>query len=183
LLVTAQGETLEMTTLKIRRASLIDAEEAAAVFSASFGSMDFVPKLHSGDEDRAFVRGLIANKETWLALVDGRIVGLACLDGDWLAHLYVHPDHQGHSVGYALFETARLERPKGFQLWTFQANKRARKFYEHRGCEAVEFTDGHRNEERTPDVRYVYRGRRRRLSRIWRNVRNFSLSKDNYARP
>jgi hypothetical protein len=38
-----------MGTLKIRRASLVDAEETAAVFSASFRSMDFVPKLHSDD--------------------------------------------------------------------------------------------------------------------------------------
>ena len=157
-----------MGVLRIRRAGLVDAEEAAAVFSASFRSMDFVPKLHTEDEDRAFVRGLIANKETWLALVDGRIAGLACIDGDWLSHLYVHPEQQGHSVGHALFETVRLERPKGFQLWTFQANKRARHFYESRGCEAVEFTDGRRNEERTPDVRYAYTGRHplRRLKRL-----------------
>jgi len=148
-----------MGLLKIRRAGPADTDEAAAVFSASFRSMDFVPKLHTEEEDRAFVRSLIANKETWLALVDGRIAGLACIDGDWLAHLYVHPDQQGHSVGHALFETVRLERPKGFQLWTFQANARARKFYERRGCEAVEFTDGRRNEERTPDVRYAYTGR------------------------
>jgi GNAT superfamily N-acetyltransferase len=165
-------------TLSIRRARLGDAEETAAVFSTSFKSMDFVPKLHSDDEDRAFVRGLIANKETWLALVDGRIAGLACIDGDWLAHLYVHPEQQGHSVGHALFETVRLERPKGFQLWTFQANARARKFYERRGCEAVEFTDGKRNEERRPDVRYVFTGKRRRFRRIWNTTRKFSLKRD-----
>jgi len=150
-----------MGTLRIRRAAPPDTADAAAVFSAAFRSMEGVPKLHSDDEDRVFVRGLIANKEMWLALVDGRIAGLACLDGDWLAHLYVHPDHQGHSIGYALFETVRLERPNGFQFWTFQANRRARRFYERRGCEAVEFTDGSRNEERTPDVRYTYTGRRR----------------------
>ncbi|MEI9929754.1 MAG: GNAT family N-acetyltransferase [Rhizomicrobium sp.] len=75
---------------------------------------------------------------------DGKIAGMACLDGDWLAQLYVHPDHQSHNVGYALFETARHERPKGFQFWTFQANKRARRFYEKLGCEPVEFTDGSR---------------------------------------
>src|ERR1700733_10820529 len=44
----------------IRRASLADAEAAAAVFTASFASMRFVPKLHTAEEDRAFVRGLIA---------------------------------------------------------------------------------------------------------------------------
>jgi len=173
-----------MPTLKIRRASLVDAEEAAAVFSASFRSMDFVPKLHSEEEDRTFVRGLIANKETWLALVDGRIAGLACIDSDWLTHLYVHPDQQGHSVGHALFETVRLERPKGFQFWTFQANARARKFYERRGCEAVEFTDGRRNEERKPDMRYVYtRQRFRSLRKLWKAIRSFSVKRDEAKTP
>jgi putative acetyltransferase len=36
----------------------------------------------------------------------------------------------------------------------FQANERARRFYEKRGCVPVEFTDGSGNEEKTPDVRY-----------------------------
>lgn len=162
-------------TLRIRRAGLADTDETAAVFSAAFKSMPGIPKVHSDEEDRGFVSGLIAGKETWIALRDGRTAGMMCLDGDWLAHLYVHPDHQSRSVGYGLFHTAKLERPKGFQFWTFQKNKRARRFYEKLGCEPVEFTDGHRNEEHTPDVRYVYTGRKRRLRRLVRNIRDFSL--------
>ena len=42
------------------------------------------------------------------------------------------------------------------QLWTFQQNARARRFYEERGFRAVEFTDGEGNEEKTPDVRYEW---------------------------
>jgi len=170
-------------SLTIRRADLADAEETASVFSASFRGMDFVTKVHSDEEDRVFVRGLIATKETWVALLDGQIAGMMCLNGDWLEQLYVCPDHQSRSIGYALFQTARLERPKGFQFWTFQANRRARRFYEKLGCEPVEFTDGSRNEERAPDVRYVYKGKKRRLRRIWRNVRDFSLAKDETRTP
>jgi GNAT superfamily N-acetyltransferase len=169
-------------SLIIRRAGLADADETAALFSASFRGMSFVPKIHSDEEDRAFIRGLIANKETWIALLDNQIAGMICLHGDWLEQLYVCPDHQSRSIGYALFQTARLERPTGFQFWTFQVNKRARRFYEKLGCEPVEFTDGSRNEERMPDVRYVYRGKKRRLKRIWRNVRNFSLRREDAAR-
>lgn len=165
-------------TLKIRRAGLADVDETASVFSAAFKGMDFVRKIHSDEEDRVFVRGLIADKEVWIALLDGRVAGMMCLHGDWLEQLYVHPDHQSRSIGYALFQTARLERPKGFQFWTFQANKRARRFYEKFGCEPVEFTDGKRNEERAPDVRYVYKGKKRRLRRLWRNIANFSLTRE-----
>ncbi|WP_298279395.1 hypothetical protein [uncultured Bradyrhizobium sp.] len=42
------------------------------------------------------------------------------------------------------------------QLWTFQRNARARRFYEARGFVAVEQTDGSRNEEQEPDVRYLW---------------------------
>jgi GNAT superfamily N-acetyltransferase len=165
-------------SLTIRRAGGADAEETARVFSAAFKNMPGIPKIHSDEEDRAFVRGLIMTKEVWVALWDGKIVGMMCLNGDWLEQLYVDPEHQSRSVGYGLLYTAKLERPKGFQFWTFQANKRARRFYEKLGCEPVEFTDGRGNEERTPDVRYVYKGKKRRLRRMWRNVTNFSLSKD-----
>jgi putative acetyltransferase len=43
-------------------------------------------------------------------------------------------------------------------LWTFQANAQARRFYEHRGFRLVELTDGSANEEETPDARYRWVG-------------------------
>jgi GNAT superfamily N-acetyltransferase len=118
--------------------------------------MDFFPKLHSPEEDRAFVGDFIWRCETWVLLMDGRIAGLACIEGDRLDHLYVHPDFHGKGVGSALLERVKLQRPGGFDLWTFQANKGARRFYERHGLEAVERTDGHRNEEQLPDVRYAW---------------------------
>ncbi len=48
-------------------------------------------------------------------------------------------------------------RPDGIQFWVFQQNERARRFYEAHGAVAVEFTDGERNEERTPDVGYAWK--------------------------
>jgi hypothetical protein len=59
-----------------------------------------------------------------------------------------------------LIELAQRERPGGLELWTFQANQGARRFYERHGFEAIELTDGSGNEERTPDVRYAWRAPR-----------------------
>lgn len=39
-------------------------------------------------------------------------------------------------------------------LWTFQRNRRARRFYELNGFAAVRETDGSSNEEKEPDVLY-----------------------------
>jgi GNAT superfamily N-acetyltransferase len=144
--------------VSIRRAVANDADDVAAVFSAAFKAMNFVPKLHSDEEDRAFVRGFIADGETWIALHERRPIGLACIEGDWLSHLYVHPTFQSRGAGSLLLDRVKKERPDGFQFWAFQANTGARRFYERHGCVAVEFTDGRRNEEKTPDVRYEWRG-------------------------
>jgi GNAT superfamily N-acetyltransferase len=150
------------TNITIRRATATDAFEAATVFSASLKSMAFFPKLHTDLEDRDFVRGFIETAETWIALNDGRVIGLACLEDDWLSHLYVDPFWHDCGVGTALLQRVKTQRPNGFQFWAFQANSGARRFYERHGCTAAEFTDGSRNEEKLPDVRYVWKNARER---------------------
>jgi len=144
--------------ISIRRAVPTDAVETARVFSAALKSMAFFPKLHTDLEDRAFVRRFVESAETWVAINDGCVIGLACIDGDWLAHLYVDPAWHGRGAGTLLLARVKAERPNGFQLWTFQANSGARRFYERHGCVAAEFTGGSRNEEKLPDVRYAWRG-------------------------
>ena len=47
--------------------------------------------------------------------------------------------------------------PDGFGFWVFAANEAAQRFYEARGARALYATDGADNEERTPDVRYLWR--------------------------
>ena len=143
--------------MTVRRATPDDAGDAARVFTAAFASMNFVPKMHSAEEDRAFVRSLILEKDVWVAERDARVIGLACWHDGWLEQLYVDPAHHDGGAGTALLARVMREHPEGFQLWTFQANAGARRFYERHGFRAVEFTDGSRNEERQPDVRYVWR--------------------------
>jgi GNAT superfamily N-acetyltransferase len=143
---------------EIRRGTAADALETAAVFSASLKSMSFFPKLHTDAEDKTFIARLILKEETWLATKDDRIVGFACLEGNRLAHLYIDPTHHDLGAGTALLSYVKTRRPDGFDLWCFQANTGARRFYERHGCVAVEFADGAGNEEKLPDVRYEWRG-------------------------
>jgi len=53
-----------------------------------------------------------------------------------------------------LIEAAKASGVLALELWCFQANAYARRFYEARGFHVIRFTDGAHNEERTPDVRY-----------------------------
>jgi len=136
----------------IRRATGDDVEEIVAIFEPSFALLDFVPTLHTHEEHLAFFEGRVREDEVYIF---GR--GFAILHSDWLGHLYVHPDEIGTGVGHALFKHVTTLRPGGFQFWVFQQNERARRFYEAHGAVAVEFTDGEGNEEKTPDVRYVWK--------------------------
>ena len=47
---------------------------------------------------------------------------------------------------------------EGLQLWVFQRNVGARRFYERHGFTLTELTDGSRNEEREPDALCVEAG-------------------------
>jgi GNAT superfamily N-acetyltransferase len=141
----------------IRRATPDDVPAIAALFGRSFGTLRFLPKLHTPEEDRAHLARVVAEQDVWVAEEDGRLAGFIALDGDVGTFFYVDPLAQKRGVGSALFEHVQRERPQGFTFWVFQANARARQFYEKRGCLPVEFTDGSGNEEKEPDVRYEWK--------------------------
>jgi ribosomal protein S18 acetylase RimI-like enzyme len=142
----------------IRRARPEDAEEIGETFVASLETLTFLPRLHTPDETRRFIREIVPrDHEIWVAEDNGRVVGLAAIGDDTLGHLYVHPDAQGRGLGSALLDKTKELRPDGFTLWTFPQNDRACSFYERRGLRAVQFTDGGRNEEKLPDVQYEWR--------------------------
>ena len=102
---------------------------------------------------------VLPEDEVHVAERGGIVVGFAAIEGGRLEHLYVRPDQQGTGVGSRLLDEAKRSRPDGLDLWTFQRNAAARRFYEARGFVEIESTDGERNEEHEPDVRYEWPGR------------------------
>jgi GNAT superfamily N-acetyltransferase len=141
----------------IRRATAGDVDAVAALFRRSFGTLDFLPTLHTPDEDRQYLGRVVDEQDMWVAERDGQILGFLSLDGKLGTFFYVDPAAHGAGVGSALFEEAQKARPEGFEFWVFQRNEKARRFYERRGCRAVRFTDGSGNEEKEPDVLYEWR--------------------------
>jgi putative acetyltransferase len=141
----------------IRRATAEDGASIAVLFRRSFGTLTFLPTLHTPDEDRAFFDRAVKEQEVWVWEEDGRILGFAALGDDMLDHIYVEPEAQGRGIGTALLTHAKERRPHGFRLWTFQRNEGARRFYERHGFRVVELTDGSGNEEREPDMLYEWR--------------------------
>lgn len=147
-----------MIPVALRRATATDAGAAADLWLRSFAAaLPTVVRPRSDDEVRTYFREVVVPlKETWVAEAADRVVGLMVLDDDQLSQLYLDPDWRGHGIGDRFVDLAKRRRPGGLSLWTFQVNKPAHRFYERHGFVAVEHTDGGGNEEREPDVRYVW---------------------------
>jgi GNAT superfamily N-acetyltransferase len=112
--------------------------------------------VHSDEEVRSWFRDIVLpTKEVWVAEVSGAIAGILVLEDDWIDQLYVDPERTSAGVGARLLALAKERRPGGLQLWTFQSNHGARRFYERHGFLAMQTTAGN-NEEKAPDVRYQW---------------------------
>ena len=142
-----------------RRARAEDAAAAAEVWLASFAAaLPTVKRAHSDDEVRDWMARVVVERlETWVADAGGEVVGLMTLHEGWIDQLYVRPDCQRRGLGRWFVELAKERSPGGLQLWCFQVNGPARRFYEANGFIAAELTDGAGNEEREPDIRYEWR--------------------------
>lgn len=144
---------------RIRRATASDAPVIARIhIEARLESMPYLPHLHSDEETEDWVRDIVLpGQEVWVATIEGVVAGYIAIDGQSVEALYVMPGFQGRGIGSALLHMA-MDRSRGtLELWTFQRNAQARRFYEARGFQAVQLTDGADNEEREPDVRYEWR--------------------------
>ena len=145
--------------MEIRRALPTEAEPLATLWLRSrAASVPAVPPtVHTGQEVLRWMEELVlSSREVWVADSGGEVLALLVLDGPWIDQLYVDPSATGCGIGGDLVRHAMLRRPDGLELWTFQSNSGARRFYEGLGFVAVATTDGD-NEERAPDVRYRWR--------------------------
>ncbi|MFB7054372.1 GNAT family N-acetyltransferase [Streptomyces vinaceus] len=141
-----------------RRATGADARAAADVWLRSFAAA--LPTVRCAREEADvrdwFARVLLPGYETWVAVTGGDVVGLMVLNGEELKQLYLDPTWRGWGLGDRFMNLAKEHQPDRLTLWTFQVNTSAHRFYEPHGFNAVERTDGARNDEREPDVRYLW---------------------------
>lgn len=147
-----------MADVVLRRALADDAHDIARVLTAALAALDWMPALHTPDENLRFVRNsLLVNHRVTVATVRDRIVGFAALKDEWVEQLYFDPAWTGRGIGSQLMRhvTAGMTHVK---LYCFQANAGARRFYERHGFVAEAFGDGSTNEEGLPDILYARTG-------------------------
>ncbi len=88
---------------------------------STYDRMTFIPRLHTPEEDLAYIAGLVAEHEVWVAESDDtRVLGFAVLAPDQLLQIHVDPGDQNNGIGSRLLARAKERRPEGFTLWVFQ---------------------------------------------------------------
>jgi GNAT superfamily N-acetyltransferase len=139
----------------IRRATAADGAAISDLFVRVRDEMTYLPRIV--DEHRPLLGGwFLERDEIWVTERDGAIVGFAGLHDDVLTHLYVDSGAQNAGIGTALLDHAKDQRPERLELWVFQMNTGARRFYERHGFRLVRLTDGVNNMEKEPDALYVW---------------------------
>jgi ribosomal protein S18 acetylase RimI-like enzyme len=116
----------------------------------------WMPVLHSLADTQAFCAHLVETATCWVAEADGQVQGFLASKDGWIAALYLRPEARRRGFGAELLAQAQ-EGAVELQLWCFQENHAAQRFYEAAGFCAEERTDGAGNAERLPDIRYVWR--------------------------
>ena len=139
----------------IRPARDLDAGALGAILSDFLEVTDWMTRLHSRAKDISFAAKLIAGHFVFGWGVD-RPLGFIALHQDSIDALYVRNDKHGQGYGSALMQYAQSMRGD-LELWTFQQNAPARRFYAKHGFSEVKFTDGSGNDEGLPDVCLTWR--------------------------
>jgi len=140
---------------RLRHATDRDADAIAEPFFASHRLLTFLPMLHPIESYRRFVASVLL-KECVVTVIedDTGIISFLALQSEEVRQFYTRLDRIGRGAGTQLIEAVKSSGVAALELWCFQANARARRFYKARGLRAIGFPDGADNEEWVPDVRY-----------------------------
>jgi len=140
----------------LRKAEDGDAKAMAMILQGWLEDTSWMPVLHTLADTEAFCGHLTKTTDCMVAEDMGQVAGFLARDKGWVTALYLAPDARERGMGAALLAEAKAGCD-ALQLWCFQSNEGARRFYERHGFVAEELTDGAGNDEKLPDIRFVWR--------------------------
>lgn len=87
------------------------------------------------------------------------VLGFIHSENGWVNHLYVDLTCQNRGIGKVLLEEVKKQNPQGLNLWVFEENVNAIKFYEREGFELIEKRGKEQadNEEGLSDRKYFWK--------------------------
>ncbi len=105
-------------------------------YAASLLAHDFVPASFWEAEKQDIRTKYLPVAQTWVYEQDGKVVGFMSLLENHIGGLFVHPQHQGQSIGTQLIKHAKTLHP-ALALDVFKQNSKSRHFYEKCGFEVT----------------------------------------------
>lgn len=145
-----------MTGFTVSDAVPSDAADLGLILGDWIRETGWMPVLHSREDDRVFLGGLIETHLVRVVRHGETTLGFIARKGGEIDALYLGSAARGRGIGKALVDEVKATEPLA-SLWTFQANTGAIAFYRREGFIEAERTDGRGNDERLPDIRMTWR--------------------------
>lgn len=145
-----------MTDWNITDADASDVGTLAGIMGDWVRETEWMPVLHTCEEDEGFVATLLGTHRVRVARKGAERLGFLARQSGRVQALHVAAKARSLGIGKALLDELKAAEFE-IDLWTFQANQRALAFYRREGFSEVVRTDGRGNEEGLPDVRLIWR--------------------------
>ncbi|WP_323771517.1 GNAT family N-acetyltransferase [Antarctobacter sp.] len=139
--------------IALRPAQPGDAGKLGAMITEAVDARAWKPRLHSAAQDISHAGTLIDRGWVTVAELAENVAAFIARDGFEVDALFVASWAQGQGLGAALLKDAKTQAD-ALELWTFQQNTGAQRFYLRHGFKEIARTDGDKNEEGLPDIRY-----------------------------
>ncbi|MDP5213454.1 GNAT family N-acetyltransferase [Pseudoalteromonas tunicata] len=114
--------------------AVLDSWEEATRLAHTFMTDEFIYQ-----ERQNVAQLYLPNTDTWVAQIDGVVVGFIALMGNEVGAIFLKPDCHGHGIGAALMNKAR-QLHGDLVVEVFKENTLGRNFYAKYGFEFVEET-------------------------------------------
>ena len=145
---------MPLTGLQLRRGRVTDAPAISKAIiralhqsNAADYSPDTIARVVESFSPEK-IRALMAGRHVFVALLNGKLIGTASLQGSTAKTVFVHPDHQGKGVGASLMQVVEQAAiANGQSVLHVPSSITAEGFYRNLGFVAVR--DEFHGEERT----------------------------------
>lgn len=136
----------------IRRANAEDATACGTIMQDWLDKTPWIPDLHTVEGSISFSRNRLIDMYDTFVAGEPTVGFISVEPGGDVAALYLHEGARSQGIGKQLLELVKTKHST-LELWVFQQNQRAVKFYEDNGFVEIRRTNGENNDEKLPDIR------------------------------
>lgn len=131
--------------------AVLDSWEVATRLAHTFMSDDFITQERINTADI-----YLPNTDTWVAELDGKVVGFIALMGNEVGAIFLQPSFHGMGIGKALMDKAR-DLHGDLEVEVFKENTLGRNFYSKYGFKYLEEKSHEPTGQQVFRLRYMFK--------------------------